>query len=279
MGVLGSAVRAYLGWPDHPAKLRLVRLLARTVVPASGYVTLVHPGLRMFLHPRDWLEYVTIQSKSYEPRTLDFIQANIQPGDAAVFAGVNFGLHVMVAASAAGVQGRVIGVEPQPGSLIRASENIRLNALPENITLAAVALGARRGFVQMPRPPEWNSGAASLLDTERPGFICVPLIPFDDLVAELGLGKVRIFLLDVEGYELRVLEGMKEVLPEVLVVEATDHTLRRDGKTIADLISRMRSLGYSIFDLFGNPFGEGSVVLENNVVGLRGDIDSISWVH
>jgi hypothetical protein len=98
-------------------------------------------------------------------------------------------------------------------------------------------------------------------------------------MAELGLERLRIFLLDVEGYELRVLEGMNGVLPELLIVEAVDYTLKRDDKTIADLIGRMRSLGYTVFDLFGNPFLEGGPLLENNVVGLRGDPESIAWIR
>ena len=110
----------YLRGPEHPGKLRVVRALARTVIPENGIAVSVGEGVSLYLHPRDWIEYLLLRGNPYEPLTLQFLRANLLPGDGAVLAGVNFGLHVAVAASAVSESGRVVGVEPQPAALLRA---------------------------------------------------------------------------------------------------------------------------------------------------------------
>jgi hypothetical protein len=119
----------YFRGPEHPAKLRFVRLLSRTVLPHEGILSRVEPGLRLRLHPDDWIEYTLLRGLPYEPLTLEFIESNLSPGDGSIFAGVNFGLHVAIAARAVGPQGLVLGIEPQPNALLRARENLALNGL------------------------------------------------------------------------------------------------------------------------------------------------------
>ncbi len=64
---------------------------------------------------------------------------------------------------------------------------------------------------------------------ELMGYNCVfkeyfvPVITYKDLVNLYSIEHVDLFSLDVEGYELQVIEGMKgsDVMPEVLCVEHT----------------------------------------------------------
>ena len=54
----------------------------------------------MWLNPIDWIEYLMLRDGSYEPLTLDFLQRNLRPSESAILAGVNNGLHSIVAARA-----------------------------------------------------------------------------------------------------------------------------------------------------------------------------------
>ena len=49
-------------------------------------------GLRLYLHPRDWIEYLLLRGDDYEPRTLDFLSANLRPGDGAIVKFVSLAL-------------------------------------------------------------------------------------------------------------------------------------------------------------------------------------------
>ncbi len=199
-------LRAYMRTPEHPAKYRIVRWLGRHVFPDNGIDCVVYPNIRLALHPRDWIEYLLLRGAAYEPRTLDFLANNLTEGDAALLAGVNFGLHVAVAARAVGASGTVIGVEPQPRALLRAAENLRTNGLLDRVRLVSAALGNDETFAPMAWSAPDNPGAASLLD-EGAGFV-TPIVRLSRLIEAIAPKPLRILLLDVQGFEARVLGGL-----------------------------------------------------------------------
>lgn len=261
-------VHAYLRRGDHPAKQRLVRWGSH-LMPSGGLVTELRSGLKLRLHPRDWIEYLLLTGEEYEPRTLRFIETNLQPGDLGVFAGVNFGLHLAVGARAVGPTGRAVGFEPQPTSLQRAMENVALNGLEAQVDLLPVALGAETGrVVPMSWAPRENTGRASLVFPAERG-LHVPMFRYDDALRALGTQRARLFVLDVEGYEGEVLRGMTEAnAPEIVVIELIAETLARAGWTTDRVLSRLRELGYNCWSLDGTPAESSASLPEHNVVAV-----------
>ncbi len=269
---------SYLRATEHPGKLRLVRWLARWFIPERGVVTEVGSGVKLLLHPRDWIEYLLLRTSTYEPLTLSFIDQNLASGDIALLAGVNFGLHVIRAARAVGSSGMVFGVEPQPASLLRAWENATLNGLTSSIRLANIALGDDTELHLMASRPVDNSGAASLNDAPSDGGIVAAVLPARRVLGLLGVRHLRLFLLDVQGFETRVLKGLEGgVMPQLLVLEVDPLLLGRAGSDAAQLAAVAEYLGYSLFDLHGRPFSPGTAVDESNVVGVASGC-SVRWV-
>jgi FkbM family methyltransferase len=163
----------------------------------------------------------------------------------------------------------VVGVEPQPASLIRARANLLLNDLPDNVRLVAGALGASQDFLPMAPAPSHNSGAATFLDAggERRPFQ-IPVWPLGGLLRRLGVGRPDLFLLDVEGFELEALRGVEpDAAPRLVVVECKGRHLERAGATEEALFERLAELGYRCFDLHGRPAAPGDDLVEFNVVG------------
>jgi FkbM family methyltransferase len=259
---------AYIRLPEHPAKYRIVRWLGRWAFAADGIVRDVG-GIRMHLHPRDWIEYEILRGNPYEPRTLEFLSRNLNAGDNVLLTGVNNGLHAISAARAVGPGGRVIAVEPQPAALLRTRANIDLNGVAEIIRLVAAAVADHTGLVPMPWSSMQNSGAASLLDS-GPGFV-VPLLRLSTIIETQCPGPLRLMLLDVQGYEAQALRGMGRVnLPEVLIVEDAAEWLGKAGLSRAELYSQMSEMGYALHDLFGRPITrDGPEPLEANIVAIR----------
>lgn len=258
-------------------KFRAVQWLGRNVFPENGIVADAHPGLRLRLHPRDWIEYLLLRGDRYEPRTLAFLESNLRPGETAILAGVNFGQHVAVAARAVGPSGRVIGVEPQPRALARARDNLRLNGLELRVTLVAAALGNHEGLAPMPWSDPTNTGAASLLDSGAEQLL-VPVLRLPQVLEAASVRRIRLLLLDVQGYETRVLAGLDGgPLPDILVVEVEELFLGRAGITPEELLRQMAALGYELYTLDGTPLTAPPTDLsEPNVVGLRPGV-SATW--
>jgi FkbM family methyltransferase len=267
-GLRDWLISRYLRGPEHPGKLRLVRSFAGRVIPERGVRAKVAPELKLYLHPRDWIEYLLLRGTAYEPLTLAFLAANLVAGDAAILAGVNFGLHVARAARAVGPTGVVVGVEPQPAALLRAKMNLELNGLAAGVRLVQAALGRREELVPMPWSNPANAGAASLLDSGA-GF-WVPMLRLDSLTALLGGRRRRLLLLDVQGYELEALAGCDlENGPELLVVELDPEFLRRSGVAAGDIAERLLAARYALYDLHGSPATELLDLPERNLVAVR----------
>jgi FkbM family methyltransferase len=275
--VLDQLLIRYLRLPEHPAKYRIVLWLGRWAFPPEGVVAGVPPGVRLHLHPRDWIEYLLLRGKAYEPATLDFISRNLHPGDNALLAGVNNGLHVIVAAKAVGINGCVIGVEPQPAALLRARRNVALNEVAGTVHLVEAALGSTPGLAHMAWSSPENAGAASLFGA-GPG-LTVPLIRLSDVLDAACTGPVRLMLLDVQGYEVQALQGLSAArLPELLLVEDSSEFQAKSGTTRKTLYDHIIAMGYSVRDLFGGPvFSSGPEPHESNLVAVRADT-TVTWL-
>lgn len=274
--ILSDLLVRYLRLPDHPAKYRLVRWLGRHVFPTEGVIAEVEPGVRLRLHPSDWIEYVLLRDGRYEPATLNFLARNLRPADSALLAGVNNGLHVIVAAMAVGRTGCVVGVEPQPAALLRARVNIELNGVGERVHLVGSAVGAASTLAHMAWSSPENPGATSLFDP-GPGLL-VPLVPLSHILRVLDLDHLRLILLDVQGYEFPALEGLaSHSLPDLLVVEDSPEYLARAGIPRERLYARLIEMGYTLHDLYGHSMtSQGEPPLESNVVGLREGAE-VNW--
>ncbi|MEO5740456.1 MAG: FkbM family methyltransferase [Vicinamibacterales bacterium] len=265
----------YIRSPEHPGKYRVVQWLGRHAIPSEGLVAEVNPRVRLSLHPRDWIEYSLIRAGHYEPLTLAFLTRNLRTSDRALLAGVNNGLHVIVAARAVGDNGRVVGVDPQPAALLRARRNIDLNGVAGPVRLLAAALGSEPALAHMPWADAANQGAASLLDS-GPGLE-VPLVTLAAVLDAFCPEGVRLMLLDVQGYEGIALQGLKHHRPQLLVIEDSVEYLERVGSSRAKLYSQVRDMGYALHDVFGSSIDEsGAAPAEYNIIAVRRGADA-NW--
>jgi FkbM family methyltransferase len=147
--------------------------------------------------------------------------------------GANVGTHTLVYARNAT---HVFAFEPQTLVYHNLCANLLLNNV-KNVTPVLCALGATAGYMQMKSfsPHEDNCPAGASLGR---GDSLVPVRPLD----ALEIPKVDFIKIDVEGYELEVLQGATA-------------TLKRSHPTLyiemhsPELIKRvpefMQSLGYS----------------------------------
>jgi FkbM family methyltransferase len=221
-----------------------------------------------------------LQRGSYEPITLAFLRANLKEDHQAVFAGVNIGLHVVVAANLVKPKGKIVGVEPQPASLLRARQNLLLNGLAEQVTLVAAALGPESGLAPMSPAPEHNSGMASLVDgNDQPLPFTVVIETLPELLYRLKLRRPDLMLLDVEGFELPVLRGISpSTRPRCLIVECKADHQAKAGATQQQLFDQLRDMGYDLFDLHGQPATAGVDLPEFNLIALAKDAPPTVWV-
>ena len=159
-------------------------------------------------------------------RLPDFVP---RPGWIVLDVGANAGVY---AVRQAGRGAYVYAFEPNPGSYRRLRKSVRANNLESRVTAVNCALGATAASAELLVPggltsmgslrPEWTAGAGHTAVT-------VEVETVDQVVRSLGINRIDLMKVDVEGLELDVLQGAQESLALVdrLVIEYHSQDLGR----------------------------------------------------
>jgi len=173
-----------------------------------------------------------------EPQATRYLQSILQPEWTVVDIGANIGYYALQEAR---VVRSVIALEPTPESYSILQRNVGLNDR-WNIRTHRLAVGDREGEIgfALSRACNWNSIA------ETNGDIKVEMKTLDSLLEGSRVDFVR---MDVEGYEMRVLEGMKLTLQDSkprMFIEVHRDKLKDYGSTQRQVMEYLADLGYSI---------------------------------
>jgi FkbM family methyltransferase len=233
--------------PRRLSSRRRFRRLNRGVA-ADGMV--LRPGLRLAVDPqaREPFEWFCFRAPEMVAE-LDAFLAHAADRRRFLDVGACHGLF-----SLAFTQGRpdseAVAVEPSPLAWEVLESNLRRNA-GARVTPLQVAVGAAPGRLTM-RYSWHHLEAAAAGD---PGAVEIALRTVDRLCAELGF-RPDLVKIDVEGYELAVLRGAREVLEEsrpLLFLEIHPARIAELGGSIGELTDLLAELGYRICGLEGAP--------------------------
>lgn len=257
-----AAVRICSALRRHPFKgsHRLSRAIPRLLVPPPRH-TVRCATLHRFdlvVEPeslrRECIERSIYYQGGYEEGTLDVMRRILRPGDTFVDAGANIGLMAMAAARFTGECGRVLAFEPHPAALAALRRNIAANGI-HTIDVIEAALGSRSETATLFDRNAISAGSASLIRQEGSsdsGFV-VPVTTLDDALKALEVRTVHMLKIDVEGYELEVLKGARDLLsgqdaPALCFECSTTHPVY--GGTLRDLYDSVVSANaYTVWRL------------------------------
>lgn len=173
------------------------------------------------------------------------VELNLAPGATFVDVGANIGYFSLLASKLVGDAGTVLAIEPSHVNLSRLAEHLWKNA-SGNVLVASIAAGNGHALPTINFPTFNNAGAATL----RPGHSVqgnrVMQAPLDEIFAAQGI-RPDLVKLDVEGFELEALKGMRDSLARyapVVICELTESFLRELGQSASELLAFMEALGY-----------------------------------
>lgn len=153
-----------------------------------------------------------------EPETIEWLKL-LNNQDVLYDVGANVGLYSVYPAIRAGV--RVYAFEPGAANYFILCKNIELNSLSELISPYCFALGSEMKISDLYLSDPSPGGAQNSLDEPRNdrGELFKPKgkqgmlsVPIDALVHTYGMTHPTAMKIDVDGYEMYVLEGAKRVL-------------------------------------------------------------------
>ena len=179
----------------------------------------------------------------YDLPTQLLIQHVLRPGDTFVDIGANEGMMTLVAARAVGPSGQVIAFEPNPVPRAILERTLSRNGI-DIVVVHGVGLSNMRGTLEL-SVPFTNTGEGSFTELGVPGTkVSCPVAVADEL---LGGDDPTLVKIDVEGFEMRVLEGLAGTIAKsrsLISIEMIASHLRRDESTPDKIIEWFQARGY-----------------------------------
>lgn len=200
---------------------------------------------RWRLHPGELIgrKYFSIGFRKYEPNTQAFLSKFYNNRKDEEITLLNIGANVgiwplLISKKHQGA--RFLLVEPIPQNLELLRSNLRMNHI-SNFEIFGIAAGKENKSSIIYQNNDLLGMSSAFVETETPINVCVRRL--DSIIEE----EVDLILIDVEGFELEVLEGLSGLLRKQVppvIVEAS-------AETYGQLTQMMNNFGYTSGTLLG----------------------------
>lgn len=192
----------------------------------------------------------------YEPETIALFKKIVKPGMTVMDIGAHIGYYARTASNLAGTSGAVYAFEADPENFALLQKNTgRL----KNVKIWQLAITDKTGAIDFYHYDE-KSGIGSLLPNVPLDFkktkISVEASDLDSFFEKLGVAKIDLIKMDIEGGEYAALGGMKKILSAnqdlALIIEFAPAWVTAAGVTPLNFLNFIESFGFRIFVISKN---------------------------
>ncbi|MDB4897905.1 MAG: methyltransferase [Firmicutes bacterium] len=227
-----------------PAEVQVAVTLPLQVASAIGRPTLTVQGPAADLS----IIGVILNTGCYEPHVMAAMISILPLGGSFVDVGANIGVLSTLAALRVGDQGTVLAVEASPATYPFLVRNLAATGCPGVIPVNRGAWDAP-GTLRFCHLAHITGGShVTTTGTEEGQVYAISCAPLDTLAAAAGLHRVDLIKIDVEGSEIRVLNGASQILSDhrpPIIIEFNQFTLQQHAATSAqELYDCLRDYGY-----------------------------------
>lgn len=216
---------------------------------ASADIELSVFGRRMLLNPSDAISNVLIFTPQwYDYKERKFLRGVVEKGDYIVDIGANIGAYTLIFADLVGVSGAVTAIEAEKNNAQRLTYNVFLNGI-DWVLIHNNGVSDKTESLPLLLNVDGNAGAHSFFRQSDKSDALYQKIDCKPLCYLIENRKARLFKLDIEGFEWRVLCKYFEDVPESLWPEYI--FLEDDPKNREDdAVSLCLDHGYRILKRF-----------------------------
>lgn len=270
------------------AKVRIARMLylflrvVRTPFRGRDLVSVRRHGIMWDLDLREGIDLTIYALGAFERDTLRAIESLVRPGATVLDIGANVGAHTLHLARLVGEGGRVIAFEPTDFAIAKLRANLKANpSLESRVEVHQAFLVADAKAApdvpavasswpvdgRVPDDPEMGSRAM--------GVSGASAMTVDDVLAAAGNPAIQLIKMDVDGHELEVLEGARQLLVRshpVIVMELAPYVFHPSSK-FDEMVKMLTDSNY-VF----RPLGSG-IDLPSDPTALRALIPRLGSVN
>ena len=212
-------------------------ILVNSSIPFHALITtkkIQVPGVTSRIHIKRNTDILRTKAHAEDDILADYRERIAEDTNPVVWdIGANIGVYSLIAAEK---EATVCAFEPGEKARNELFSNLQLNSLYENVQILEYALSDYTGTARLSK--EDRSGTRSL--GEQGDKIVV------DRGDKINCDTPDILKIDVEGHELKVLDGMQETLPSINTVYIEVH--ENHGIKKLDVYRRMWDSGFELTD-------------------------------
>jgi FkbM family methyltransferase len=220
-------------------------------------------GIQWELDLRQGIDFAIFLQGGFEPSTLREYGRLVKEGDTVFDIGANIGAHTLPLAEFVGPHGVVAAFEPTDYAFNKLQRNLALNPTLAQRVTAVQALLVGAAELQKPEaiPSSWSLVPPGLSENIHPvhkgtynSLSGATAIQLDQWVEEKNIDRLDFVKIDVDGFEIDVLEGARQTLKRFrppIMMEFAPYVFRERGRTFNELVTLLRQEGYQAREVHG----------------------------
>lgn len=206
------------------------------------------------LTTNEGMEIKSVKDFDPEPLIQDFSSYPVYPGSVVVDLGGNLGVVTVYLSKKTGPTGKVIVYEPDQGNFEKLTKNLEINGV-SNVIAVPKGVWKDEGTLEFYAGGNYTSSFVKTgfvaRESKKYAVVSIPVVSLDREFERLGLEKIDLMKIDIEGSEVEALEGARSCLKHYhprLVIEI--HTV--NGVSTRDRIIRLlHDMGYQKIQVKG----------------------------
>lgn len=207
-------------------------------------------GLQWSVDPTTRFGRAVCEQGVFAPVTTRLLLAAVQPGMVVLDVGAHVGWFTMLLGKRVGQKGRVIAFEPVACYRRELQRHLAQNDLQARTTVMPFGLSDQDGertavLDDSTATLHWTGGSVPR------GREVVAVRRLDDVVVELGLPRIDLVRLDLDGHELKALRGAQNVIMRdrpLLSISFAQQNLHQAGADVRAQLALLHQLHYEVVD-------------------------------
>lgn len=238
---------------------QLIRYIFR--LPPNKFI-IQRKGITWQVNLNEAIDYCLFLTGEYEPELFNLMAGELKEDDIVIDIGCNIGAHTIKLAQHLKT-GHVYAIEPTDFAFDKLIQNINLNpTLKNRITASKAFMNGEDAVLPKSVSSSWdirpsiNSARRNKLDVGIEKEITnAKNLTLDKFIQDYQIKKLDAIKLDVDGHEINVLKGAREVIekfsPKIFIEFAPIH-FNKNENSFKELIALLNYYGYTFKDTFGN---------------------------
>lgn len=249
---MNSLLRLYSLLPNWRGKLFFGNKIFEATGTTKGTAiqSLLHK-FSMELRLSDRMQRIIYIKRCHEPETTTALIPFLKNTRCFIDVGANVGYFSLLA-KACNSECHVVSIEPLPQNLKQLHTNKRLNGFESKFDVFDICISDTQGTTEFLIPPDEECGWGriaykDLFDGHR---IERRIDTLDRFVEQNKIANVDMIKMDIEGFEMKALQGMHTILSNmqpVICIELNEPCLKDLGTSSAEIFDLLKKYYYNIF--------------------------------